>query len=127
MSVEWFTGPSLAIGIVVVVITGGLIAAGVRYLEARNRRDEEAVRLEQAFTGPLAHEPALAGSSVRPVASISMRGRLRVELHGWVSSAELRNIAIRTVEREAARVGQRVRITNHLEVIRRNGSHRQSG
>ena len=106
---------------------GGLIAAGVRYLEARNRRDEEAVRLEQAFTGPLAHESALAGSSVRPVASISGRGRLRVELYGWVPSVELRNIAIRTVEREAARVGQRVRISDHLEIIRHNGSERRSG
>ena len=57
---DWFTGPSLAIGIAVVVVFGVLIALGVRYLETRSRRDEEAAGLQQALSEPLAREPALA-------------------------------------------------------------------
>ena len=60
-------------------------------------------------------------------------GRRRVasgaDLHGvdgWVRSVEMRNSAVRTVEREAARVGQRVRITDYLQVVSQNGPERPS-
>jgi hypothetical protein len=113
---EWFTGPTLAIGVTVVLVIGVLIALGVRYLEARSRRDEDAARLQQALTEPLAQEPALGGGSVLPVASMPLRGRPRVELTGWVPSLEARDAAVRLVEREGARLGQPVRVVDRLEV-----------
>ena len=114
---DWFTGPSLVIGVLVLLGIGALIAWGVRHLEARRRRDEDAARLSTALTGPLAHEPALAGAGVMPVVTWSMRGRPRVELTGWVRSREMRLAAIRIVEREATRLGRSVRIIDSLEVM----------
>lgn len=114
---DWFTGPTLVIGIAAVAAIAGLIALGVRYLEARSRRDEDAARLQQALSEPLAREPALARCSVLPIASMSLGGRPRVELTGWVPSVEVRDVAVRAVEREAARLGQRVQIADRLEIV----------
>jgi membrane protein implicated in regulation of membrane protease activity len=116
-AMDWFTGPWLAIGIGSVLVVGVLIALGVRYLEARSRHDEEATRLQQALVEPLAREPAVAGGSVLPLVSIPLRGPARVELTGWVASRDVRDAAQRAVEREAARLGQRVRIVNRLELM----------
>jgi hypothetical protein len=118
-AMEWFTGPSLAIGAVSVAILGGLIALGVRYLEARSRREEEAARLQVTLTAPLAREPALAHSSVLPVVSMALRGRARVELTGWVESREVRDAAARVVLREGQRLGQPLRVVDRLEVVDR--------
>jgi hypothetical protein len=112
-----FTGPTLAIGIMVVAGIGVLIALGVRYLEARSRRDEEAAGLQQALTEPLAREPALANGSVLPVASMSLTGRPSVELTGWVPSVEARDVAVQVVEHEAARLGRPVRIVDRLSIV----------
>jgi hypothetical protein len=114
---EWFTGPSLVVGVVVLLIVGALIAWGIHNLEARRRRDEAAARLSTALTGPLTHEPALAGAGIMPVVTWSMRGRPRVELTGWVRSREMRQAAIRIAEREAAKLGRSVRIVDSLEVM----------
>ena len=118
-AMEWFTGPSLAIGAVSVAVLGGLIALGVRYLEARSRREEEAARLQVALTAPLAREPALARSSVLPVVSMALRGRARVELTGWVESREIRDAAVRVVLREGQRLGQPLRVVDRVEVVDR--------
>jgi hypothetical protein len=114
---DWFTGPSLVVGIIVVVGIGVLVALGVRHLEARARRDEGAARLQQALTEALAHEPALAGSSVLPIVSMPWRGHPHVELTGWVTSAEMDAAALRAIRREVARLGQPIRLTDRLEVI----------
>jgi hypothetical protein len=112
---DWLNGPWLAVGIGVMFVVGVLIALGVRYLEAQSRHDEEATRLQQALIEPLARDPALAGSAVLPLVSMPLRGPARVELTGSVSSPEVRDAAVRTVERESARLGRRVRVINRLE------------
>jgi hypothetical protein len=114
---DWFTGPSLVTGIVSLALVAGLITLGVRFLEARSRRDEDAARLQQALTEPLAREPALAGSSVLPVVSLPLRGPARVELTGWVRSREGRDAAVRAVAREGIRLGQPLRVVVRLEVV----------
>jgi hypothetical protein len=114
---DWFTGPSLVIGIASLALVAGLITLGVHYLEARSRRDEEAARLQQALTEPLAREPALAGSSVLPVVSLPLRGPARVELTGWVGSRDMRDAAVRAVEREATRLGRPLRVVIRIEVV----------
>jgi hypothetical protein len=116
---EWFTGPSVAIGLASVLVVGGLIALGVRYLELRSRREEEAARLQIALTEPLAREPALGGGSVVPVVSLPVRGPARVELTGWVASREMRDVAVRAVTREGQRLGQALRVIDRVEVIDR--------
>lgn len=113
---EWFTGPLLVAGIGAVLVIGFLIALGVRYLEVQSRHDEEATRLQQALIEPLARDPLLAGSAVLPLVTMPLRGPARVELSGWVGSQEVREAAERTVERESARLGRRVRVINHLDI-----------
>jgi hypothetical protein len=119
MIMDWFTGPTLVIGVAVVLGIGLLIAWGVRRLEAHNRRDEEAARLTQALADRLAREPALAGAGVMPVVTVPWRGRPRVELTGWVGSREMRDAAVRAIEREAGRLGRAVRIVDSLEIVDR--------
>jgi len=119
MTGDWFTGSSLAIGAVVALVIGGLIAWGVRHLEGRSARDEDAARLTQALTEPIAREPMLAGSGVMPVVTRPWRGRPRVELTGWVVSREMRDAAVRAVEREARRLARPVRVIDRLEILDR--------
>jgi hypothetical protein len=114
---EWFTGPALLIGGVATIVVAGLIALGVRYLERRSRLDEEAAGLQRALTEPLAREPALANSSVLPVATLPMAGRARIELTGWVRSRAARDAAVRAIEAHATRLGRRVRVVDHLEIL----------
>jgi hypothetical protein len=116
---DWFTGPSIVIGVVVLLVIGVLIAWGVRHLEVRRRQDEDAAHLTEALSAPLAREPALAGSAVMPVVTRPWRGRPRVELTGWVRTREMRDAAVRAVEREAARLGRPVRVVDSLEVVDR--------
>lgn len=116
---DWFTGPSLAIGAVVLLVIGALIAWGIRHLEMRNRHDEDAAHLTEALSASLAREPALAGSAVMPVVTRPWRGRPRVELTGWVRSRAMRDAAVRAVERAAARLDRAVRVIDSLEVIDR--------
>jgi hypothetical protein len=113
---DWFTGPWLVAGIGAVLVIGVLIALGVRYLEVQSRHDEEATRLQQALIEPLARDPLLAGSAVLPLVTMPLHGPARVELTGWVASTEIRDTAMRAVEREAARLGRRVRIIDRLDV-----------
>ncbi len=118
---DWFTGPWLVAGFVAVVVVGVLIVAGVRYLEAQSRYDDEATRLQQALIEPLAREAVLAGSTVLPLVTMPLHGLIRVELTGWVPSAEVREAAGRAVEREFARLGRRVRVVNRLELVSQQG------
>lgn len=114
---EWFTGSSIAIGLTSFAVIGGLIALGVRYLELRSRREEEAARLQLALTEPLAREAMLAGGSILPVVSVPLRGVARVELTGWVASREMRDAAVRAVTGAGRRLGQPVRVIDRVEVV----------
>jgi len=114
---DWFTGPLLAVEVGSIAAVSGLIVLGVRYLEVRSRRDDEAARLQQSLSEPLTREPALAGSSVLPVVSVPLRGVARVGLTGWVPSRDVHDAAIRAVEREAKRLGARIRVVDHIEVV----------
>jgi hypothetical protein len=114
---EWFTESSMALGLASVAVIGGLIALGVRYLELRSRREEEAARLQLALTEALPREPMLTGSSILPVVSVPLRGQARVELTGWVASREMRDAAVRVVTRAGLRLGQPVRVIDRVEII----------
>jgi len=117
LAMESFNASVVAVGVAALAAVGGLIVLGVRYLEARSRRDDEEARLQQSFTEPLAREPALAGSSVLPIVSLPLHGIARVGLTGWVPSSEVRDAAVLAVEREARRLGLSIRLVDHIEVV----------
>jgi hypothetical protein len=112
-----FTGSTVTVGIVAFALVGGFITLGVRYLEARSRREDDATRLQQALSEPLARDPALASSSILPVVSVPRRGPACVEVTGRVPSREAGTAAIRAIELEAKLLGRRIRIVDRLEVV----------
>lgn len=107
----------LAVGFGSLAVVGGLIVLGVRYLEARSRRDDEEARLQQSLVEPLARDPALAGSSILPVVSLPLVGDARVGLTGLVPTREVRDAALQAVEREARRLGHRIRVVDQMEIV----------
>jgi hypothetical protein len=112
----------LIIGLVLLIGAAGF--AGLYFFAVRSRRDDEAAALQQALTEPLAREPALAGAGVLVVVTASWHGRSRVELTGWAPSRELRDAAVRAIEREAGRLGRPVRLVDHLEILDRTTTRR---
>jgi hypothetical protein len=114
--VESMNTSLLAVGLGSLAVVGGLIVLGVRYLEARSRRDDEEARLQQSLAEPLNRDPALAGSSILAVVSLPLVGIARVGLTGCVPTREVRDAALVAVEREARRLGHRVRVVDHIEV-----------
>jgi hypothetical protein len=114
--VESMNTSLLAVGFGSLAVVGGLIVLGVRYLEARSRRDDEEARLQQSLAEPLSRDPALAGSSIQPVVSLPLVGIARVGLTGSVPTREVRDAALVAVEREARRLGHRVRVVDQIEV-----------
>jgi hypothetical protein len=112
----------LAVGLVLLVGIAGFV--GLYFFAVRSRRDDEAAMLQQALTEPLAREPVLAGTGVMPVVTAAWAGRPRVELTGWVPSREMRDAAVRAVEREAVRLGRRVRVVDQLEIFDRREQRR---
>jgi len=107
----------VAVGLVLLVGVAAFV--GLYFFNVRSRRDDDASLLQQALTEPIARDPALAGAGIVPVVTRPWRGRPRVELTGWVVSREMRQAAVRAVEREAARLGRSVRIIDSLEIIER--------
>jgi hypothetical protein len=108
----------LVIGLVLLIGAAGF--AGLYFFAVRSRRDDEAAALQQALTEPLAREPALAGAGVLVVVTAGWHGRPRAELTGWAPSGEMRDAAVRAIEREAARLGRPVRVIDHLEILDRS-------
>lgn len=109
---------SLVLGVIVVAVTGALIAVGVRYLEAQNRRESEGTRLQSALVAPLRRNPRLAELSVLPVVTITADGTATVEVSGQVPSAELHDEILTIVEHTLDRHRPGTRIIDHLRVTR---------
>jgi hypothetical protein len=122
MSSAW-TPVMLVIGLVLFI--GAVGFAGLYFFAVRSRRDDEAAALQQALTEPLAREPALAGAGVLVVVTAPWHGRPRVELAGWTPSREMRDAAVRAIEREAGRLGRSVRVIDHLEILDRDRTARR--
>ncbi len=111
---EWFglsTATAAAIGVGIVLL-GVIIAWGVRRLEANERREREATRLQERIAESLSREPRLRMSSLLPVVSVPRRGSVVVELTGEVPSPQTRDLVLETARREVARAcgtGRRAR------------------
>ncbi len=118
---DGFTWTLLVVGVVIVLVTGALVAWGVRFLEAQNRRETEATRLQERLSGPLGREPRLRECSLLPATSIPARGPARVEVTGWVTSPEQRDMALRLVEHEAAQADRPVEVVDRLSIVPAGG------
>jgi hypothetical protein len=127
---EWLgASPTTAAGVGLgIVLLGLLIAWGVRRLEANERREREATRLQERIAEAISREPRLRTASMLPVVSVPGSGPVIVELTGEVSSAHARDLILETVRREVARacgVGRRARafsVVNRLEIAARRSA-----
>jgi hypothetical protein len=115
---EYFSWPIMITGVMTVLVIGLLVAWGVGALERRRRADDEAARLQTELAEPMSREPALAGASILPVATIPGAGRPSVELTGVVPSAAARDVAIAIAERELARLRPGMSVVDRLEIRR---------
>lgn len=99
---EWFSAPTAVVcaGAVGIVL---LIAWGGRRLEAGERREREATRLQERIAESLSREPRLRTASMLPVVTVPRRGPVIVELTGEVASARARDLVRETAGREVAR------------------------
>jgi len=118
----------VVLGVVIAVGIGLLIAWGVRRLEAGERRDRDATRLQERIAESLCRDPRLRTASMLPVVSVPRRGPVVVELTGEVESARLRDLVVDTARHEVARAcgtGRRARaftVVNRLEVAARRSA-----
>jgi hypothetical protein len=115
---EWgFTWQWVSLGIAVVLVTGVLIALGVRYLEEQSRREARASALGARISEPISREPMLRDGSVLATPHVPRRGPVTVEVTGRVSSRAARDAALRIAEAETAREFTDYRIVDRLEVV----------
>lgn len=95
-----------------------LVAVAVKVYDVRRTRDEEALILQARLSDALLLDPSLAGCPV--VASVTMtfwgRSLPAVTVSGTVPSVELRDLALRIVEREVSRSPEGARIEDRLVV-----------
>ena len=127
---EWL-GASLTTVVAVgvgIVLLALLIAWGVRRLEANERREREATRLQERIAEAISREPRLRTASMLPVVSVPRSGPVIVELTGEVASAHARDLILETARREVAYacgVGRRARafsVVDRLEIAARRSA-----
>lgn len=115
---EWgFTWQWVSLGIAVVLVTGVLIALGVRYLEEQSRREAHGSALGARISEPISREPMLRDGSVLATPHVPRRGPVTVEVTGRVSSRAARDAALRIAEAETAREFTDYRIVDRLEIV----------
>lgn len=104
----------------VVIIIGLLIVIGVavKLFDLRRKREAEAVQLQAQVSDALLREPSLAGIPLTPTAHVPFWSGTpaTVEVAGRVPSPGIRELVLRIVRDEAARIRGDVRIEDHLAV-----------
>lgn len=107
----------LVLAAAIVLVVGVLVAWGVRSLERRNSAEAREERIQTAVGEALAREPALAGASILPVATLPVEGRPTLELTGYVASPSGRERALRIARSELARLRPGMEVVDQLTVL----------
>ncbi len=92
------------LGVALVVITGVVVAIGVRYLERRRLWRDRAEHLQRRLVAELRRDPALAGLVFVPEVSVDVDGVTNVALSGVMPSDAERARVVHAVERGVARL-----------------------
>jgi hypothetical protein len=107
----------VAVSTTVVVVIGVLVALGVKFLERQSDREAAATRLQLDIGEALGRDPELRPVSILPVVTVNWRGGLTVELNGSAATPELRDAALRAVERETGRLKRQPRLVSRIGVV----------
>ena len=113
-------GGSTAIAAVLVVL-GLVVVIGlaVKLFDLKRKRESEGVQLQAQVSDALLREPSLAGLPLTPTAHVPIwtGTPATIAVTGQVPTPELKEIALRLVRDEAARIRSDVQIEDHLSVV----------
>jgi hypothetical protein len=106
----------------VVVFIGVLLVilgAIVKLLDLRRKRENEAVVVQAQISDAVLRDPALFSLPITPTAHVPLwKGSpITVEVAGQVPSDDLKEAALRVVEREATHLRPDVRIEDRVGVV----------
>lgn len=106
------------------VVVGSLLAvlvvlgALIKMLDLKRKRDGEAVVVQARISDAVLRDPRLFSLPITPTAHVPLwKGTpVTVEVAGQVPSADLREVAINLVEREASQLGPEVRVESKIAI-----------
>src|SRR5262245_29058366 len=104
-------GGVLLLGVLVAFLLAVLITA-IGLYDMKRRQEDVAMTMQGRLSDALLQEPSLAGSPITATVYAPLRKRspIIVDVAGPVRSTELRDAALRIVQRETAGMGREVRI-----------------
>jgi len=96
-----------------------VLVAGAKAIDLKRKREDEAVRLQAQISDAVLRDPALFSLPITPTAHVPLwKGSpVTVEVAGQVPSDDLREVALRVVEREATHLRPDVRIESRIGVV----------
>ena len=108
-----------------VVVVGSLLAvlivlgALIKMLDLKRKRDGEAVVVQARISDAVLRDPRLFSLPITPTAHVPLwKGTpVTVEVAGQVPSEDLREAAIRLVEREASQLGPEVHVESRIGIV----------
>jgi hypothetical protein len=109
------TAVVVALGVAVLVI----LAALAKLADLRRKRETEAVVVQARVSDALLRDPGLFNYPITPTAHVPLwKGApVTIEVAGQVPSEEVRETALRLIEREAAQAHPDVRIESRIGVV----------
>jgi hypothetical protein len=109
---------NVAVTIALLVGLVALIAVGGKLLDLRRKRQAEAVHLQAQVSDALLRDASLASYPITPTAHVPFwRGRpATIVVTGQIPGPELRQLVMRIVQQEAARVRPDVIVEDRLSV-----------
>ena len=113
-------GVGATVGVVILVVAVLLIlGALVKILDLKRTRESEAVVVQAQISDAVLHDRTLFSLPITPTAHVPLwKGSpVTVEVAGQVPSDDLRQTALRVVEREAAHLRPDVRIESRIGVV----------
>jgi len=112
-------GPTMALVIGVIVTLLVILGVLVKMWDLTRKRESEAVIVQSQISDALLQEPALFSLAITPTAHVPLwKGSpVTVEVAGQVPSDDLRQAALRVIEREASRLRSDVQVESRIGVV----------
>ena len=101
----------LIVGLIVIV------AIAVKFIDARRKREAEAVHLQAQVSDALLRERSLSGLAITPTAHVPLwSGPVTLEVTGQAPTDETREAALAVVDQEAHRIRPDVQLIDRVTV-----------
>jgi hypothetical protein len=110
--------------VLVIVAALVIVGIGVRLYDFRRKRESEAVQLQAQISDALMREELLSSVPIMATARASLwkRSPATIEVAGQVPSQQAREMALRIVRTEAARVRSDFQIEDRIAVVPRHAA-----